>query len=99
MDILRARQRGKRRYVVETVLNFRWDGNLRRIGQLQLGFGSLWQGRAWCWCWRVDGDGFYLWCWGLNGRGCGRWYLGFRFWFGWGGSDGGGVAQAVDRLG
>ncbi len=105
--ILRARQRGKRRYVVEAGLDFWRDGDgrghPRGLGQFQLGPGPLRWGRTGCWCrcgrWRADGDGFYLWCWGLDGRGYGRWCLGYRFWFSWGGSNGGGVAEAVDRLG
>lgn len=103
--ILRARQRGKRRYVVEALLNFRRERNLRRLGQLQLGFGSLRRGWAWRWSgrgrWRADGDGFYFdarrGCFGYCGRG--SWCFGFRFRFGWGGSNRGGAAKAVDRLG
>ena len=106
-DILRARQRGKRRHLVDAVLDFWRDryrgGDLRRRGKLGLRFGSLRWGRARCWCgrWRADGDGFYFdarrGCFGYCG--CGSWCFGFRFRFGWGGSNRCGVAQAVDRLG
>ena len=88
--------------MIEAVLDFWREGDLRGLGKLKLGLGPLRWGRTGRWCgrWRADGDGFYFdarrGCFGYCG--CGSWCFGFRFWFDRDWCDGGGVAQAVDRL-